>query len=111
MEEETLAAESAAAGETTPAAVEPERKEETLEEVLARHRSVATFLPRGLLWIGAIQLVPSRLELCRVVRLARRGKMLVLVVFFIGLLIGNSSRKGSILSFAVGVVDYRLSGI
>jgi hypothetical protein len=82
MEEETLAAESAAAGETTPAAVEPERKEETLEEVLARHRSVATFLPRGLLWIGAIQLVPSRLELCRVVRLARRGKMLVLVVFF-----------------------------
>jgi len=41
--EETLAVESAA-GEA-PAAVASERKEETLEEVLSRHRSVALFLP------------------------------------------------------------------
>jgi hypothetical protein len=56
--EETLAVESAA-GEA-PAAVAPERKEETLEEVLARHRSVALFPSPCQLWIGVIELVPSR---------------------------------------------------
>jgi OTU domain-containing protein 6 len=46
--EETLAVESAA-GETASAQA-PERKEETLEEVLSRHRLVLPSL--CLLWIG-----------------------------------------------------------
>ena len=57
--EETLAVESAA-GEA-PAAVAPEREEETLEEVLSRHRSVAASFPMPAVdW--AIELVPSLLD-------------------------------------------------
>ena len=68
--EETLAVESAA-GEA------PERKEETLEEVLARHKSVALILPH--ISCGSGRLSFWLLDFCQVLsgRASREKKKLL----------------------------------
>ena len=75
--EETLAVVSAA-GEA-PAAVAPERKEETLEEVLARHKSVALILPH--ISCGSGRLSFWLLDFCQVLsgRASREKKNFFLV--------------------------------